>query len=110
MSNSVMSKVNKNLRPRVGNTQIGGFLYNNGISYHDYGTVATKGNNVRLFDYYAVDKLTDKQRQIIRDNIPMAIFRVTACQYAPEIKKGLILIPKLAYYRQMVDQEAKCIK
>ena len=101
--------MNKQLKPKIGNTLIPSFLYDIGVTYHDYGIVKTTKGTRQLFDYYRVDKITQDQKGMILDNIPLAQFRCASSEYAPEIHKVYILIPKAEYYRQLNDQNIKRI-
>jgi len=74
-----------------------------GIKYYDYGTLSRNGQ--KLFDYYKVDKITQKQRRALTKIQSDLRFKVSAPQFAPEMTSGLICIPKAAFYR--LDSQQK---
>ena len=101
--------MNKQLKPKIGNTLIPSFLYDIGVTYHDYGIVKTTKGTRQLYDYYKIDKITHDQKGLILDKIPLAVFWNGSNEYTPEKSDLYILIPKAEYYRQLNDQNIKRI-
>ncbi len=75
-----------------------------GISYYNFGTLSKKGENgrkVNTHDYYETDRITDNQKEALKDLFPSIEFFISQSQFAPEIKKGLIASPKAARLREL---------
>lgn len=104
MRNKVKSKLHKDLRPTITMGAVPAFLYEIGVSYHDYGTISEKDSKVKLFDYYACDRITTEQKQKISEVVPLAQFKYHGQAYAPEIKNVSVWIPKTMYYRSLDNE------
>jgi uncharacterized protein (UPF0335 family) len=85
------------MKAKVKNRMVPSFLYSLDVAYHSSGTMSL--GNTKIFDFYKVDKLTSEQKQKIREQIPNVYLKSVGCQFAPEIVKACILVPKAAYYR-----------
>lgn len=84
------------MKIKVSNTMIGGFLYDIGVSYHDYGTLDCAKTKRKLYDYYKCNSISAEQKETILENIPDAIFKTSSPEYAPELKRVVVCIPKAA--------------
>lgn len=82
------------------NSQAGSFLYNLGVSYHDYGIIKNDKKE-QIFDYFKVDKVSLEQWDKIVEVCPYAQLKTSRSQYAPEIVRGLICFPKAAFFRNL---------
>ena len=79
-------------------------FYKLGISYYNSGTLSKRGENgrkVNTHDYYETDRITDNQKEALKDLFPSIEFFISQSVYAPEIKKGLIASPKAARLREL---------
>lgn len=84
------------MKAKVTNTMVGSFLYNLGISYHEYGVLKCSKTKRKLYDFYKCDSVTSEQHAKIVESIPDAEFKTASPQYAPELKRVLVCIPKAA--------------
>lgn len=79
-------------------SEAGSRLYRAGVSYHAFGVA--KQNSAALFDYFTLSEpLTEAQAQAVRDYCPDFQIGGSRSQYAPEIKRQVLLFPKAAWYR-----------
>ena len=86
--------------PKFKNSQAGSFLYNLGVSYHDYGVIKNDKKQ-QIFDYFKVDRVTLEQWNEIVKACQHAQLKTSKSEYAPEIVKGLISFPKAAFFRNL---------
>lgn len=72
----------------------GKFLYSLGVSYHACG--ATKLVGLVYGYYFKVDSITEKQKALLLEKCSNVELATTTSQYAPEIRKGLIIFKSKA--------------
>ena len=83
-------------------------MYKAGISFYESGTL--ERNGVKIFDYYKADKISADQKSAILAWCPLAEFKGSSPEYAPELRNILICFPKAAYFRErkaLLQQQAK---
>ena len=102
-------KIAKELKPKLLQGAIPAFLYKINVSYYDTGTISNKVTGNKLFDYYKADKVTQEQKAKILEMIPLAQFKSSSPEYAPEMKACMVWIPKAAYYKQLSNPDCKRI-
>lgn len=84
-------------------SEAGSRLYRAGVSYYAFGIA--KQNGAALFDYFTLSEpLTEAQAQAVRDYCPDFQIGGSRSQYAPEIKRQVLLFPKAAWYRNQRGQ------
>lgn len=75
------------MKKRINKYEIPNLLYNNFISYFEYGTVR-RGNE--SYTYFKTDKLTDTQRNALNSLFVDCLILGSHSQYAPEKHYNLI--------------------
>jgi len=73
------------------------FLYENGVSFYEQGTLDRNG--VALFDFYRVDKVSAEQKAVILKWCKYARFFGARKEFAPELTSCMIAFPKAGFYR-----------
>ena len=63
-----------------------------GFRYYEFGKLK-RGRKV-IADYYKGDPLNDEVKRILKAEIPAVEFLGAAPMYAPEMRAGLVVIPR----------------
>jgi hypothetical protein len=84
-------------------TTVPSFLYSIGVSYHSTGVIIQ--GETKIFDFYKIDSITDRQLDLIRLWCPHFQVKLSVSQYAPELKSKILCFPKVGYFRLIKDGE-----